>query len=70
MLLGDSLMTQSKESEEDCVEFCRKVPVCRSVVYDTFRNYCFIHNMTVLDDPDSMWLTGGDINNAYQPMCA
>ena len=63
-------MTRSKESEEDCEEFCRQVPVCRSVVYDTFRSLCSIQNQTALDVPDSLWITGGGINNVYQPMCA
>ena len=70
LLLGGSLMTQTKENEEGCVEICRKMPVCRTVVYDTLWHYCFIHNKTVLDVPDSQWITERVLNNAYQPMCA
>ena len=70
LLLGGSLMTQTKENEEGCVEICRKMPVCRTVVYDTFWHYCSTHNKTAMDVPDSLWITGGGINNAYQPMCA
>ena len=70
LLLGVSLITKITENEEDCVEVCRKVPVCRTVVYDTFWHYCSTHNKTALDVPDSLWITGGGINNVYQPMCA
>ena len=68
---GNKLEEAHKASVEDCLEWCLKVPECRTADYYLSLEMCVIQDITALDGYVSDWITGSNTDSThYQVMCA
>ena len=69
-ILDYTIISGPKNTEENCVEWCRNVPECRTVEFTSSLHDCYLHSKTALDVPWFDWMPGYGDSTHYQKMCA
>ena len=64
------IFSSPKDTDKDCVDWCRSVTECRTVDYYSSGNYCYLQSKTTLEVPADEWVTVFSEYNHYQKMCA